>query len=101
MEITQVWRSNFHQQISSFDGALHRFRVICLDTELPGFLRNTPKHSPDHIRYHDLKYNVENTKIIHLGITLSNEEGNCEGGTWEFNFSDFDMEKDSYMETSI
>ncbi|XP_031273163.1 probable CCR4-associated factor 1 homolog 1 [Pistacia vera] len=53
-----------------------------------------------HKEAHDLRYNVDNTKIIQLGITLSDEDGNV-GGTWEFNFSDFDMEKDSYMETSI
>ncbi|KAJ4706884.1 Ribonuclease CAF1 [Melia azedarach] len=86
--------------MSLFDAALLRFNVLSIDTEFPGFLHNTPRDAPPAVRYDDLKYNVDNTKIIQLGITLSDDEGNI-GDTWEFNFSEFDVEKDAYVEESI
>ncbi|KAJ0113784.1 hypothetical protein Patl1_02639 [Pistacia atlantica] len=60
----------------------------------------TPTHPTPISSYDDLKYNLDNSNIIQFGITLSNQEG-IVGGTWEFNFSDFDLEKDSYAKPSI
>lgn len=100
MTIIPVWRKDFYHNMSLFDAALLRFNVLSIDTEFPGFLHNTPRDAPPAVRYDDLKYNVDNTKIIQLGITLSDDEGNI-GDTWEFNFSEFDVEKDAYVEESI
>ncbi|KAL5556343.1 hypothetical protein UlMin_038579 [Ulmus minor] len=99
-EITSVWKQNFLHQFEAFDSCLCHFQIISFDTEFPGFLRNTPRLVPENILYDNLKYNVDNLKIIQLGITLSDEIGNI-GGTWEFNFSDFDEKTDAHNPSSI
>ncbi|KAF2291501.1 hypothetical protein GH714_024900 [Hevea brasiliensis] len=56
-----------------------------MDSEFPGFLRKTPRRSDELSAFADMKFNVDNMKIIQLGITLSDENGII-AGTWEFNF---------------
>ncbi|XP_052211397.1 putative CCR4-associated factor 1 homolog 8 isoform X6 [Diospyros lotus] len=48
----------------------------------------TPRHSSEEKVYEDLKYNVDQTKIVQLGLTLLDDEGNI-GGTWQVNFYNF------------
>ena len=51
-----------------------------------------------------MKLNVELTKLIQIGITLSDKSGeypkNYPYYTWQFNFK-FDLEEDKYSEKSI
>ena len=51
-----------------------------------------------------MKLNVDSTKIIQLGITLTNEKGeypkNLPYHTWQFNFK-FDLKNDKFSEESI
>lgn len=48
--------------------------------------------------------NVDNLKIIQLGITLAKEEGRYPypygGSTWQFNFK-FDLQRDTFLQESI
>ncbi|XP_044496530.1 putative CCR4-associated factor 1 homolog 8 [Mangifera indica] len=99
-EIREVWGSNVDSELQFFDQCLERFNFLSFDTEFPGFLQNTPRDAPESLRYSDLKFNVDLMKLIQLGITLSDGKGNicC---TWEFNFSDFDLERDLHSEGSI
>ncbi|XP_044496531.1 putative CCR4-associated factor 1 homolog 8 [Mangifera indica] len=99
-EIREVWGSNVDSELQFFSQCLERFNFFSFDTEFPGFLRNSPRDVPESLRYSDLKFNVDSMKIIQLGITLSDGEDNiC--STWEFNFSDFDLERDAHAEESI
>jgi CCR4-NOT transcription complex subunit 7/8 len=41
--ITQVWKQNFEAEISRLDGAFFNYRVISIDAESPGFIRDTPR----------------------------------------------------------
>ncbi|XP_052170405.1 putative CCR4-associated factor 1 homolog 8 [Diospyros lotus] len=61
---------------------LDTYHTIAFDTEFPGFLHRTPRHSSEEKVYEDLKYNVDQTKIVQLGLTLLDDEGNI-GGTWQ------------------
>ncbi|KAJ9146391.1 hypothetical protein P3X46_028662 [Hevea brasiliensis] len=56
-----------------------------MDSEFPGFLRKTHRRSDELSAFADMKFNVDNMKIIQLGIALSDENGII-AGTWEFNF---------------
>ncbi|XP_044494592.1 putative CCR4-associated factor 1 homolog 8 [Mangifera indica] len=99
-EIREVWGSNVDSELQFFNQCLEQFNFLSFDTEFPGFLRNTPRDVPESLCYSDLKFNVDLMKIIQLGITLSDGKENiC--FTWEFNFSDFDLEKDAHVEESI
>lgn len=98
--IFSVWKQNFRQESDKFDASLRRFNILSIDTEFPGFLCSTPRDAPAAVVYNNLKFNVDNTKIIQLGITLSDDNGNI-GDTWEFNFSEFDIKKDPCVEESI
>ncbi|KAF2291497.1 hypothetical protein GH714_024866 [Hevea brasiliensis] len=67
------------------DVALHHHKVVSMDSEFPGFLRKTHRWSDELSAFADMKFNVDNMKIIQLGIALSDENGII-AGTWEFNF---------------
>ncbi|XP_044479902.1 putative CCR4-associated factor 1 homolog 8 [Mangifera indica] len=98
-EIREVWGSNVDSELQFFNQCLEQFNFLSFDTEFPGFLRNTPGMCLS-LCYSDLKFNVDLMKIIQLGITLSDGKENiC--FTWEFNFSDFDLEKDAHAQESI
>lgn len=100
MAIISVWRENFQQEIVQFDKSLHGFNIVSIDTEFPCSICSTPREAPTSVIYNNLKFNEDNTKIIELGITLSNDKGNI-GSTWEFNFSDFDFQKDPCVQESM
>ncbi|TXG55718.1 hypothetical protein EZV62_020974 [Acer yangbiense] len=99
MTITPVWNYNFSQEIHCLALSLNRYKLLSIDTEFPGFLRETPRDAPKDIVYDDLKFNVDSTNIIQLGITLMDDDCNI-GPTWEFNFK-FDLEKETHAQSSI
>jgi len=72
------------------------YNYVGMDTEFPGdvYYHEDP--------YEMLKENINNLKLIQLGITLSNESGEyaepiC---TWQFNFK-FDLQKEPFNKSSI
>ncbi|KAM7259183.1 hypothetical protein ACFE04_014924 [Oxalis oulophora] len=98
--IREVWNSNFIPQIMSLSSFLPKYPVVAIDTEFPGFILKCDKDAPESTRYSMMKHNVDNTKLIQLGITLSDHYGNI-AGSWEFNFRDFDSSSDLCDPTSI
>ncbi|TXG58019.1 hypothetical protein EZV62_015848 [Acer yangbiense] len=100
VKIRQVWGVNLDHELFLFDQTLRHHNLLSVDTEFPGFLRNTPRDAPETLRYSDLKFNIDNTELIQLGITLSDDYGNI-SSTWEFNFCDFDIDNEACNETSI
>ncbi|XP_038890896.1 putative CCR4-associated factor 1 homolog 8 [Benincasa hispida] len=74
--------------------------VIVIDIEFPGFIRSTSRGALEEHLYQDLKFNVNHLKILPLGLTLADGNGNV-GITWEFTFSDFDEETGLSNPTSI
>jgi outer membrane protein OmpA-like peptidoglycan-associated protein len=74
-----------------------------MDTEFPGTVFSL-KNLSDDFYYKTLQKNVNELKLIQLGITLTNKDGeypkNIPYHTWQFNFK-FNVEKDKYSEESL
>jgi CCR4-NOT transcription complex subunit 7/8 len=105
--VREVWQDNLEQEFSEIARALqplphHRFAAF--DTEFPGSVfPSTSRHhsllSPAE-NYLHMKRNVDATKIIQLGLALSDPNGDsCY--VWEFNFKGFDKESDLHNSESI
>ncbi|KAG6781557.1 hypothetical protein POTOM_014468 [Populus tomentosa] len=113
VQVREVWAENLVAEFSLIKEAISRFSFVSLDTEFPGtlFLSNLDKsllsQAPPSHNYRLMKYNVDLLKIIQLGMTLSDSQGNLPSfGTefhyvWQFNFRDFNIEHDPYNDESI
>ncbi|CAL9064691.1 unnamed protein product [Musa banksii] len=98
-----VWKDNLVEQVDVILRLRGSFPYVAIDTEFPGFIRSTPRHASEEERYDDMKYNVDHMRLIQLGLTLFDKDGNTPwpGCCWQFNFSDFDPDTDACSEDSI
>ncbi|XP_059654717.1 probable CCR4-associated factor 1 homolog 11 [Cornus florida] len=113
--IREVWNHNLLQEFQLINQALLHYPYASVDTEFPGTIlhphpqmnRNLPSHIVSNQNYYFLKLNVDYLKLIQLGLTLSDAEGNLPDlGTksayiWEFNFRDFNIHVDDHNPDSI
>ncbi|XP_011020551.1 PREDICTED: probable CCR4-associated factor 1 homolog 9 [Populus euphratica] len=113
IHVREVWAENLVAEFSLIKEAISSFSFVSLDTEFPGtlFLSNLDKsllsQAPPSHNYRLMKCNVDILKIIQLGMTLSDSQGNLPSfGTefhyvWQFNFRDFNIQHDPYNDESI
>ncbi|XP_059654806.1 probable CCR4-associated factor 1 homolog 11 [Cornus florida] len=96
---------------------IHQARIeypyASIDTEFPGTIvrpninQNLPYQNRSIQNYHFMKLNVDQLKLIQLGLTLSDAQGKLpDFGTnstyiWQFNFCDFDIDSDNHNRDSI
>ena len=88
--------------IGSFYVYKNGYTYIGMDTEFPGIVYNLNTINED-FYYQTMKKNVESTKLIQLGISLTNKDGELPKNfphTWQFNLK-FDIDNDKYSEESI
>ncbi|CAN6556220.1 hypothetical protein ACFX13_005864 [Malus domestica] len=111
VEIRSVWQDNLESEFALIQSMIRYYPFLSIDTEFPGTVFqysdvHTPLPTPAS-RYKLMKANVDNTNIIQLGLTLSDNNGNLPSfGTnicyiWEFNFRDFDIDRDLQNISSI
>ena len=101
--IKEVYNDNFLEELKVISELIDEYNYLGMDTEFPGTVYNVKNYTND-FYYKTLKLNVERLKLIQLGITITNENGeypkNIPYHTWQFNFQ-FDIKKDIYNEQSI
>ncbi|XP_029029566.1 CCR4-NOT transcription complex subunit 8 [Betta splendens] len=102
--ICEVWASNVEEEMRKIRHIIQSYSYIAMDTEFPGVVvrpigefRSTVDY-----QYQLLRCNVDLLKIIQLGLTFMNEDGNYPPvtTTWQFNFK-FNLTEDMYSQDSI
>ncbi|GAB2225707.1 hypothetical protein Droror1_Dr00006511 [Drosera rotundifolia] len=109
IQIREVWEENLEDEFRLIREIVDDFPFVAMDTEFPGIvlrpLGNFKTSSDFH--YQTLKENVNILKLIQLGLTFSDEEGNLPTcgisrfSVWQFNFREFNVNEDVYANDSI
>ncbi|GMJ12723.1 CCR4- associated factor 1b [Hibiscus trionum] len=109
--VRHVFAEDLEREFDLIKRAISDHSFVSVDTEFPGTIfkpdKQTVREGNTDINYHYMKSNVDELKIIQLGLTLSDVEGNLpDFGTrfsyvWEFNFKDFDIDRDLCDSDSI
>lgn len=92
--IKNVYENNFREEIEKICFLIEDFPYIGMDTEFPGIV-----YSKDEFKqlsnYNLIKKNVDDLRVIQVGITLADQFGNFPENicTWQFNLR-FDSEND-------
>lgn len=104
IEIREVYADNLDEEMAHIRKVVERYNYIAMDTEFPGIVaRPVGDHAMTaDYQYQMLKCNVDLLRIIQLGLTFTDAEGNFPDGCscWQFNFK-FDLEDDMYAQDSI
>ncbi|KAI0795338.1 CAF1-domain-containing protein [Irpex lacteus] len=102
--IKEVWAPTLEAEMRNIRDLIDKYPYVAMDTEFPGVVARpigSFKTSSDY-HYQTMRCNVDLLKIIQVGITLADEEGNYpqETSTWQFNFH-FSVNEDMYDPDSI
>ncbi|XP_039299136.1 CCR4-NOT transcription complex subunit 7-like [Nilaparvata lugens] len=103
--IKEVWAYNLKEEFKMIIQIIKKYPYVAMDTEFPGIVAKPTGGefaSNSDYQYISMKVNIDLLKMIQLGLTLFDENGNTPEGysTWQFNFR-FDLNSDMYAETSI
>jgi len=103
--IKDVWAHNLEEEFASIRKLLPKYCYVAMDTEFPGVVARPIgdfKTAADYL-YQLLRCNVDLLRIIQLGLSFFDEDGNTPTGqytTWQFNFK-FNLSEDMYAQDSI
>mmetsp|Transcript_24571 Transcript_24571/g.42266 ORF Transcript_24571/g.42266 Transcript_24571/m.42266 type:complete len:294 (+) Transcript_24571:114-995(+) len=102
--IRDVWADNLDEEMGLIRSLVEEYPYISMDTEFPGVVARPVGsfRSSDDYQYQTLRCNVDLLKIIQLGLSFSDADGNLPSGccSWQFNFS-FNLNEDMYAQDSI
>eukprot|EP00344_Euplotes_crassus_P003653 CAMPEP_0197004632 /NCGR_PEP_ID=MMETSP1380-20130617/24307_1 /TAXON_ID=5936 /ORGANISM="Euplotes crassus, Strain CT5" /LENGTH=408 /DNA_ID=CAMNT_0042423491 /DNA_START=17 /DNA_END=1243 /DNA_ORIENTATION=+ len=99
--IVDIWEHNFFEEMDKIMALIPEYNYVAMDTEFPG-CPEVPASITDDYGYQLVKINVDQCKLIQLGITLFNKDGKPPPGQccWQFNFK-FDKDHEKSAEASI
>lgn len=102
--IRDVWADTLDAELEAITEIIEDYPYVSMDTEFPGVVARpvgTFRNVTDY-NYQTMRCNVDLLKIIQLGLTFSNEQGQCppDCSTWQFNFK-VDLNEDMYAQESI
>ncbi|KAK9207828.1 hypothetical protein WN944_000175 [Citrus x changshan-huyou] len=109
IQIREVWNDNLEEEFALIREIVDKYNYIAMDTEFPGVVLRPVgafKNINDY-NYQTLKDNVDMLKLIQLGLTFSDENGNLPTcGTdkfciWQFNFREFNLIDDISASDSV
>ncbi|XVF89384.1 hypothetical protein PTKIN_Ptkin19aG0126000 [Pterospermum kingtungense] len=109
IQIREVWNDNLEEEFALIREIVDTYNYVAMDTEFPGVVLRpvgTFKNINDY-NYQTLKDNVDMLKLIQLGLTFSDQDGNLPTrGTdnyciWQFNFREFNISEDIFASDSI
>ncbi|NXP57299.1 CNOT7 protein, partial [Chloropsis cyanopogon] len=102
--ICEVWACNLDEEMKKIRQVIRKYNYVAMDTEFPGVVARPigEFRSNADYQYQLLRCNVDLLKIIQLGLTFMNEQGEYPPGTstWQFNFK-FNLTEDMYAQDSI
>nr|ABK22659.1 unknown [Picea sitchensis] len=109
IHIREVWADNLEEEFNLINEIVDDYPLVAMDTEFPGIVvRPLGKFKTvQDFNYETLRSNVDVLKLIQLGLTFSDEDGNLPScGTdrycvWQFNFREFNIWEDAYASDSI
>jgi CCR4-NOT transcription complex subunit 7/8 len=79
LRIIDVWDHNFFEELDKIMLLIPHYNFIAMDTEFPGIV-NVPRTRTDDYEYQLVKINVDENKMIQLGITLFDKNGQTPPG---------------------
>ena len=98
-----MWAENVEEEMYHIREIIEKYPYVAMDTEFPGVVAKpvTESFTSDY-HYKSLKVNVDLLKIIQLGLSFADENGNLckECPCWQFNFA-FDLDGDMFAQDSI
>lgn len=102
--IKDVWNSNLEEEFKKIRHVIQRYRFVAMDTEFPGVVARPigEFRSTADYQYQLLRCNVDLLKIIQVGLTFMDENGQTPSpiSTWQFNFR-YNLTEEMYAQESI
>lgn len=97
-EIVDVWDDNLETEFDRLMTLAEKYNYIAMDTEFPGICYQGDQYNG----YKLIKDNVDNLKLIQVGISLADENGETPKptSTWQFNLK-YDLNTEKYAKDSI
>jgi len=101
IEIRDVWAANLDEEMEIIRDLIDRYPYVAMDTEFPGVVARPVGDFGD-VTYQTLRCNVDMLKLIQLGLSFTDAEGNWVDGCtcWQFNFK-FSLSGDMFANDSI
>lgn len=101
IEIRDVWASNLDEEMEIIRNLIDKYPCVAMDTEFPGVVARPVVDYGD-AQYQTLRCNVDMLKLIQLGLSFTNEDGEWIDGCtcWQFNFK-FSLSDDMFAQDSI